>query len=127
MASVAPAIRVPLHYRQGEHEKLWLNSAERIAAFGKLFGSYRTLRLMCREGEFDSMDALLPSMREKFAISAIDTQDKENHWYDITIDQDRTKLSDVLSWALNTLPVKDVQIQEIKTESVIAKVYAGGK
>jgi len=97
------------------------------AAFGKLFGSYRTLRLMCREGEFDTMDALLPSMREKFAISAIDTQDKENHWYDITIDQDHTKLSDVLSWALNTLPVKDVQIQEIKTESVIAKVYAGGK
>lgn len=97
------------------------------AAFGKLFGSYRTLRLMCREGEFDAMDALLLSMREKFAISAIDTQDKENHWYDITIDQDRTKLSDVLSWALNTLPVKDVQIQEIKTESVIAKVYAGGK
>ncbi len=37
VASVAPAIRVPLHYRQGEHEKLWLNSAERIAAFGKLF------------------------------------------------------------------------------------------
>lgn len=96
-------------------------------AFGKMFGSYRTLRLMCREGECEKMDALLPSMREKFEISAIDTHDRENHWYDITIDQDHTKLSDVLSWALNALPVKDVQIQEIRTESVIAKVYAGGK
>ena len=37
LATVAPAIQVPVHYRQGEYEKLWLNSAERIDAFGKLF------------------------------------------------------------------------------------------
>lgn len=37
VAGVAAAITVPVHYRQGEHEKLWLNSPERVAAFGRLF------------------------------------------------------------------------------------------
>lgn len=37
VAGVAGAITVPVHYRQGEHEKLWLNSPERVAAFGRLF------------------------------------------------------------------------------------------
>lgn len=37
VAGIAGAITVPVHYRQGEHEKLWLNSPERVAAFGRLF------------------------------------------------------------------------------------------
>ncbi len=36
-AGIAGAITVPVHYRQGEHEKLWLNSPERVADFGRLF------------------------------------------------------------------------------------------
>lgn len=39
VAGVAGAITVPVHYRQGEHEKLWLNSPERVAAFGRLFAA----------------------------------------------------------------------------------------
>ncbi len=96
------------------------------ASFNKLFGSYRTLKLLCREGEGEAMMALLPVVKDRFEISAIDTSEAESQWYDITIDQEKTNLSEVLSWALNTLPVKDVKIQEIRTESVIAKVYAGG-
>lgn len=97
------------------------------SAFSKLFGSYRTLRLLCREGETARMEELLPAIHGRFEISSIDGNPDGNMWYDITIDQDKTGLSDVLSWALNSLPVKDVQIQEIRTESVIAKVYAGGR
>lgn len=37
VAAITAAIKVPVHYRQGAHEKLWLNSPERVAAFGKLF------------------------------------------------------------------------------------------
>jgi ABC-2 type transport system ATP-binding protein len=95
-------------------------------SFNKLFGSYRTLKVLCREGETETMNRLLPGIRDAFDISAIETGEADTLWYDITIDQEKTNLSDVLSWSLNTLPVKDVKIQEIRTESVIAKVYAGG-
>jgi ABC-2 type transport system ATP-binding protein len=95
-------------------------------SFNRLFGSYRTLKLLCREGETDRMQTILPAIRESFEISAIEPDEENGLWYDITVDQDKTSLSDVLTWALANLPVKDVKIQEIKTESVIAKVYAGG-
>jgi ABC-2 type transport system ATP-binding protein len=94
--------------------------------FNRLFGSFRTLRLLCREGEGDRMRELLPEAKRAFDVTSIDLSQADTHWYDITIDQEKTNLSDILSWALNTLPVKDVKINEISTESVIEKVYAGG-
>lgn len=36
-AEIASRIRVPVHYRQGEHEKLWINGPKIIAAYGSLF------------------------------------------------------------------------------------------
>ena len=94
--------------------------------FNRLFGSFRTLRLLCREGEGDRMRELLPEAKKAFDVTSIDLSQADTHWYDITIDQEKANLSDILSWALNTLPVKDVKINEISTESVIEKVYAGG-
>lgn len=98
----------------------------KTTSFNKMFGSYRTLKMLCHENRGAEMAGLLPGVQEKFAISSIDMSAAESLWYDITIDQEKTNLSEVLSWALNNLPVKDVTIQEIRTESVIAKVYAGG-
>lgn len=37
LAGIAARIRAPVHYRQGEHEKLWLVSQERIEDFARLF------------------------------------------------------------------------------------------
>lgn len=37
VASLAAAIEVPVHYRQGEHEKLWLNGPDIVDRFGRLF------------------------------------------------------------------------------------------
>ncbi|HKL86397.1 MAG TPA: ATP-binding cassette domain-containing protein [Treponemataceae bacterium] len=95
-------------------------------SFNRIFGSYRTLRLLSREGETENMLRLLPVLGERFKVSAIDVENAASHWFSVTVDQDKTSLSDVLSWALTNLPVQDVKIQEISTESVIAKVYAGG-
>lgn len=95
-------------------------------SFNKLFGSYRTLKLQCRDNEGERMQQLLPGIQDVFDISSIDMSESESLWYSITVDQEKTSLSEVLSWALNALPVKDVTIQEIHIESVIAKVYAGG-
>lgn len=96
------------------------------ADFSKLFGSYRTVRLLCREGEGERMRELLPAVRDSFEIVSLNMSAPETHWYDITIDQEKTNLSEILSWALNALPVKDVKIEEISTEKVIEKVYSGG-
>lgn len=94
--------------------------------FNRLFGSFRTLRLLCHEGEGERMREMLPEVKKTFDVTSIDLSRADTHWYDITIDQEKTNLSDILSWALSTLPVKDVKINEISTESVIEKVYAGG-
>ena len=72
------------------------------------------------------MRNLLPSVQDTFDIVSLNMSAPETYWYDITIDQDKTNLSDILSWALRVLPVKDVKIEEIRTETVIEKVYAGG-
>ncbi|RJL14822.1 alpha/beta hydrolase [Paracoccus siganidrum] len=37
LAGIAARIRVPVHYRQGEHERLWLVSAARVEDFARLF------------------------------------------------------------------------------------------
>lgn len=37
LAGIAARIRVPVHYRQGEHEKLWLVSQARVEDFARLF------------------------------------------------------------------------------------------
>ncbi|MEH6833000.1 MULTISPECIES: alpha/beta hydrolase [Falsihalocynthiibacter] len=37
VAGIAARIDVPVHYRQAAHEKLWLTSKERVAAFADLF------------------------------------------------------------------------------------------
>jgi ABC-2 type transport system ATP-binding protein len=97
-----------------------------IESFNRLFGSYRTLKLLCKENSEEEMKLYLPKIRERFSIVGEDVQEPDSLWYDITVDQDKTALSEVLSWALNNMPIKDVKIREIKTESVIAKVYAGG-
>jgi len=37
VAALAAAVAVPVHYRQGEHEKLWLNGGDIPERFGQLF------------------------------------------------------------------------------------------
>jgi ABC-2 type transport system ATP-binding protein len=97
-----------------------------IESFNRLFGSYRTLKLLCKENSEEEMKLSLPKIRERFSLVGEDVQEPGSLWFDITVDQEKTAVSEVLSWALNNMPIKDVKIQEIKTESVIAKVYAGG-
>lgn len=107
------------------------------ATFNRIFGSYRTLKLLPREGAEAELAAGLPTIADKFQASLSTPETKSGEaasgeesatndgWLAITIDQDKTPLADVLSYCLSNLPVQDVKIQEISTESVITKVYAG--
>lgn len=93
--------------------------------FNRIFGSYRTLRLQCRTGEGHIMREELGQIYHHFPIHSLDESEADQFWYAITVDQDKTALADIMSWCLQNLPVADIKIQEISTESVIKRVYAG--
>jgi ABC-2 type transport system ATP-binding protein len=95
-----------------------------IEHFTKMFGSWRTVKFLAKEGQKPAVDAALAEAPGRFA--GVRPEDaSEEGWSALAVDQDATPAADVLAWALNTLPVRDVKIEEIRTESVIAQVYAG--
>ena len=63
---------------------------------------------------------------DKFGVdSGITVAETEEFWTDVTIDQARTPLSDVLNFVMSNFPVDDVRIVEISMENVVRKVYDG--
>jgi ABC-2 type transport system ATP-binding protein len=95
-----------------------------IEHFNKMFGSWRTVKLLAKEGEKDAVDAALAKAADRFTGVKTEVSTEEG-WSALAVDQDQTPAADVLAWALSSLPVRDVKIEEIRTESVIAQVYAG--
>jgi len=93
--------------------------------FTKIFGSWRTLKLLAKDGRKTDLDSALAAVGDRFPGTRIEVLEGDEIWSAVAVDQDRTPAADVLAWALNTLPVQDVKIEEIRTESVIAQVYAG--
>jgi ABC-2 type transport system ATP-binding protein len=65
-------------------------------------------------------------LADKFGAGhGITISETEESWTDITIDQARTPLSDVLNFVMTNFSVFDVRIVEISMESVVRKVYDG--
>jgi len=93
--------------------------------FNRIFGSYRTIKLLAKEGKLESLKESLPKVQEQFEIDSLDFSEEAQSWIGLSLDQDKVAVSDLLAWSLNNLPIKDVKIQEISTESVIQRVYAG--
>jgi ABC-2 type transport system ATP-binding protein len=91
-----------------------------------LFGAYRTLKL-----QIDHFtEATLPELTRKIndcfeGDHGITVAETEESWTDLTIDQARTPLSEVLSFAMSNFAVSDVRIVEISMENVVRRVYDG--
>jgi ABC-2 type transport system ATP-binding protein len=97
-----------------------------IKKVNALFGAYRTLKLQIK----DYTDAALADLQEgltgRFGEGhGITVAQTEEFWTDVTIDQARTKLADVLGFVMSGFPVADVRIVEISMENVVRKVYDG--
>jgi viologen exporter family transport system ATP-binding protein len=97
-----------------------------IKRVNALFGAYRTLKLQID----DFTEATLPLLAEKLTNKfgkehGITIAETEEFWTDVTIDQARTPLSDVLNFVMSNFPVEDVRIVEISMENVVRKVYEG--
>jgi ABC-2 type transport system ATP-binding protein len=97
-----------------------------IKRVNALFGAYRTLKLQIDNFTEATLEELKFKLTDCFgADHGITIAETEEFWTDVTIDQARTPLSDVLSFVMNNFAVEDVRIVEISMENVVRKVYDG--
>jgi ABC-type uncharacterized transport system ATPase subunit len=97
-----------------------------IKRVNALFGAYRTLKLQLDAFTETTLLSLRQELHTCFGVECgIVVSETEEFWTDVTIDQARTPLSDVLSFIMTHFQVTDVRIVEISMESVVQKVYDG--
>jgi ABC-2 type transport system ATP-binding protein len=102
---------------------LYDGSAKKV---NTLFGAYRTLKVQIDDFSDSTLADLRAKLDERFgADHGITVDETEEFWTDITIDQARTHLSDVLNHIMSSFPVFDVRIVEIAMENVVQKIYDG--
>jgi ABC-2 type transport system ATP-binding protein len=91
-----------------------------------LFGAYRTLKLQINAFSDTTLADLQEQLTAQFGTGhGITIAQTEEFWTDVTIDQARTRLSDVLGFVMAKFSVADVRIVEISMENVVRKVYDG--
>lgn len=97
-----------------------------IRKVNALFGAYRTIKLQINDFSPATLGALGDKFQGRFGDShGITIGETEEFWTDVTIDQARTPLSEVLNTAMSNFPVADVRIVEVSMEHVVQKVYDG--
>ena len=91
-----------------------------------LFGAYRTLKVQIDDFNEEMLAKLQAQVAEKFGSdNGVIIEECEEDWTDITINQDRHALRDVLNFVMMNYPVYDVRIVEISMEQVVQRVYDG--
>jgi ABC-2 type transport system ATP-binding protein len=97
-----------------------------IKRVNALFGAYRTLKLQIDNFSESTLQDLKTKLTGCFgAEHGITIAEIEESWTDVTIDQARTPLSEVLSFVMSNFAVEDVRIVEISMENVVRRVYDG--
>lgn len=92
-----------------------------ISHLKKFFGSYRTLKIRPR-GNVNEKALMLENELKNYSVSV----SCEEEWISILVDEEKTKVLDVLNHIQENHTVKDLQIEEISTEDVIKKIYEDG-
>ncbi len=93
-----------------------------LSKINKMFGAYRTLKIDLGMPEEDLEKNLKSAFPSK---SGILFEKQDDGWISLTINQDEVPLTNVLNYVMSSYPVKDVKIEEIKTENIIKKIYEG--
>jgi ABC-2 type transport system ATP-binding protein len=97
-----------------------------IKKVNALFGAYRTLKLQIDDFNDKTIETLKDRLCDQYGPdNGVTVAETEESWTDVTIDQARTPLSDVLNFVMSNFKVDDVRIVEISMENVVRKVYAG--
>ena len=95
---------------------LYDNDIEHLKGF---FGSYRTLKLRM-DGELKEQAKLVQKELPEFSVSA------DDDWISVLVDEEKSKVLDVLSKLQHSFNIRDMQLEEISTEEVIKKIYEEG-
>ena len=97
-----------------------------IKKVNALFGAYRTIKVQINDFNETTLATLKNKLTERFGKDhGIIVAETEEFWTDVTIDQARTPLSDVLGFVMSSFAVSDVRIVEISMENVVQQVYDG--
>jgi len=97
-----------------------------IKKVNALFGAYRTIKVQINNFNSTTIESLNNKLTERFGKDhGILVAETEEFWSDVTIDQARTPLSDVLGLVMSSFSVNDVRIVEISMENVVQQVYDG--
>lgn len=95
---------------------LYDNDIEHLKNF---FGSYRTLKIRI-DGDLKQQAEKIQHELSGFSVSA------DNEWISILVDEEKSKVMEVLSQLQKSYEIRDMQLEEISTEEVIKKIYEEG-
>ena len=95
---------------------LYDNDIEHLKNF---FGSYRTLKIRI-DGDLKQQAEKIQHELSGFSVSA------DNEWISILVDEEKSKVMELLSQLQKSYEIRDMQLEEISTEEVIKKIYEEG-
>ncbi|MBR6835939.1 MAG: ATP-binding cassette domain-containing protein, partial [Oscillospiraceae bacterium] len=95
---------------------LYDNDIEHLKGF---FGSYRTLKIRV-DGDMSSEAEVIKTEVPDFKVSS------DDEWISVLVDEDKSKVLDVLGLLQKSHRIRDMQLEEISTEDVIKKIYEEG-
>ena len=99
-------------------QMLYDNDIEHLRSF---FGSYRTLKIRPQGNAEEKAKDI-----EKKLAGTDTSVSTEDGWVSILVNEEKSKVLDVLSLIQQNTKIKDMQLQEISTEDVIKKIYTEG-
>lgn len=95
---------------------LYNNDIEHLKGF---FGSYRTLKIGI-DGNLKQQAEIIQKALPDFSVSA------DEEWISILVDEEKSKVMEVLNQLQKSYKIRDMQLEEISTEDVIKKIYEEG-
>lgn len=95
---------------------LYNNDIEHLKGF---FGSYRTLKIRI-DGDLKQQAEVIQKELPDFSVSA------DEEWISILVDEEKSKVMEVLNQLQRSHQIRDMQLEEISTEDVIKKIYEEG-
>lgn len=95
---------------------LYNNDIEHLKGF---FGSYRTLKIRI-DGDLKQQAEVIQKILPEFSVSA------DEEWISILVDEEKSKIMEVLHQLQKSHEIRDMQLQEISTEEIIKKIYEEG-
>lgn len=99
---------------------------DELQKLNSMFGAYRTLKVNMNESKDEYYKEFSQSLRNEFKqATSMSIGEPKAGWLDITINQEEVSLLEILKFSMSRGNVKDVQVKEIQTESVIRKIYGG--